>query len=402
MKDKKWIVILFFAALGYSLPAFAAKNLVMMRVVAQNPRLDSTSNIRSVTKSLRKVVRLTWPKVAKGSKAKTLDYAMRLASDLDAVYLVFIENKKVSVDGKKKPYAVLQLMDVVGGQMLFTSQYPLKGKKLAKSSRAELLNVLKFILVEPPPEPPAETPEEVAAKSEEVAAEKPEEVVAEKPEEVAEKSSDETLAEAKPEESSNDAQQESEVSEQVQLGPKGNLLELDLGLFAHSHDFVVEDANGGGPAHSGPLFEIYTQLSFFPLVLAGMKGWAENLALTFDGSATQIQTPVAVGSDEISKSTASNYAAGLFYRHAFGEKAADKKTGAKVALSTGFAVRDFSLPEGRFPGGVSKGLYLGLKGSSPLISGFRAFGDLRYLPSLSLSGRLTELGTSVSSGGFKG
>ncbi|MCK5688970.1 hypothetical protein KAI87_06860 [Myxococcota bacterium] len=390
MARRLFILTLFLSSFGHSIPAFAAKNKVMVQVAVDKDLPDPSLALRSTFKKLRKKIQVIWPEGSKKQKSGALQSAMSLARDSGAVYLAFFEMKKLASSGAKKPWVLMQIMDVGSKQTLFTSQYPLEGRKqqLSNESRADLLSVLEFILLAPPPKP-VEPP--VAEKGKE----KP-------PKSDSPSPTDKSLKKVE-KESPITQKNAPNLADRPKKGqsraePSGHWIESSVGMFLRNRAATVEDKNSAGPGNSGFDFAAYGDLSFFPLVLADVGGWAEGFALTLEGSFSQTETSLTLDSTETLKTSAAIYLAGLLYRHYF--DASD--TGAHLAFATGFLVQDFSLPEGRFPGGVSKGLYLGLNGASPLMLGFRVFGELKYLPSLAVSGRLVELGTHLSGWGFSG
>lgn len=372
-----------------------------------------------------------YQKAAKKLKVKPKDAvtpaaAVDIGKELKLTHVVLVEGATEKIGEGKKAKAVSQarvsVLSMATGEKVFTQTYVLKGKKLTADVAAQIASELMPKLVpepapatpapvaestaaQPPPPPPPLAPElpTPGADATPVASEAAMPPPAAEPAPAPAPGPDPTPApvvavlEPPP----------ADVSLAAPPPPPGKAASWRPGLVLHVGALgfwrngkvadgtatPVEYSSGGSAV---PMPAAKATLEVYPLAFGGDGAWYEGLGLDGAVSYTQVVTEVTATPKKNVTSPVMSGRGGLSLRFVLwnAENALD------VRVRGGYGLMKFPLKEGAFPGMTFAGPYAGLTLTYPVISSLAIVLGGTYTPTLAVSGRATELGTSSSGSAF--
>ncbi len=383
-----------------------------------------------VEKPLKASVKLvpftSYKKAAKraGIKPKDMfrtDSAATIGKEAGVSHILVVEGQmEQTKEGKKKKksfYADVSLIEAGSGDVVFTSRYALKGKKLSPQIASTLVSevsqsIAKPAVAEAPP-PPAEEvpaapeapagpeapPEAPAAPTDATLAAAPTETPPEVPPETpAETPPTDTVAALTP-----------PASEDTSLSTTGDLepakakrwrpaLHFALGGMALQRKAEMTAADGSPPGYEGPVPGGSVRMSFFPLAIGGDGSFIEGLGLHADSQLFLVKTEVDPETKETFESTVLSANGGLSFRVVFW----DSPTAPDFELRGGYGMFVFPLSNAAFPGTRYAGAYGGGQFTIPFMEQLALIVGGHYQFALTTTGKLRLLGDLDQATAFRG
>ncbi len=366
----------------------------------------------------------------RGKRLKTIEGAKTAAQAAGATHLLVLQGTMERQGRKKLFYADVSLTDLNSGDVIFSGQYALKGRKLNKVTSANIIKEVYTSLegaggsggdsveeppaLEPEPElepvdPPAapEAPTDPASGGEGDAA-----VATDDPAPGATAGDEGTTAATEP---GLIPVSEPSVVEDVPVKSrrrrsKGKVrpaLQLVVGSSFLQRNGEVRAPNAqqtppcycGAEGESNPFFPAgYLAMEVYPLAFGGKGRIYEGIGLHMEAYYSKVKTLVNAETNETISSDFTGLRGGGTFRFVLW----DSEVAPDIKLNFGASYFQFPLRQGAFPGVKYTGIYGGAGFDIPLMTPMVGLiGNFNYAFNVSTSGKTKLLGATLANGTIK-
>ena len=360
----------------------------------------------------------------KGKAVDAQESVVEAGTEAGITHVLFIEGQmeKQQVGKKKKVnFALVTLIEVSSGDVVFTNRYELKGANINAVVAGTILDDLQkalTMLAEPPtpaeepvaeespPEPPAPPPPVDAPSAVEnadavaIAASADAELTpiteepAPAPAPVEEPPVLANLTPSVMETSSISVSEPTMTRKRKRWRPA---LHVGIGGIALSRNAEITAKDATPPAYEGPLPGGFLRLSFFPMAIGGVGDVIEGLGIHGEAQYMRVETIVDEDTQEAVSSDIIGANGGLSFRIVFW----DSRTAPDFVLNLGYGVFIFPLKQGAFPGTRYAGPYAGGTFTIPFIEELALLVGGHVTPLVTASGKLKRLGEQDGGLGFR-
>lgn len=362
----------------------------------------------------------------RGKKLRTLDGSKAAAQAAGASHLLVLEGMMEKAGRKKRFYANISLTDLQSGDVVFSGQYALKGRKLNKVTSANILEEVYTTLEGGGEDIPEPDPVDDEAGDQLVddggAEEEPVDLgtadaggadTAASDGSVLSETGDAAAAEGSEDiglAAIEDAAYSPSVVEEVPVertdrvnGKVRPALQLVVGsIFLQRNGEIKSPPNKaagrdpppcycGAKGDSNPFFPAgYLALEVYPLAFGGTGRIYEGIGLHMEAYYTKVKTLIDSTSNKTISSDLTGLRGGATFRFVFW----DSDTAPDIKLNVGASYFQFPLRQGAFPGVKYTSLYSGLRLDAPLFTPMVGLiASFNYAFSVTPGGKTIQLGT---------